>query len=348
MICNSSVVSTPASTVARTTPARALGGIMKAVRVVASLSLMLISWAASAQQYPARPIRVIIPFPIGSAADIIARAMEPALRDRLGQSLVMDNRGGAAGNIAADLCAKSAPDGYTVMMGTIGTHAINHSLYSKLAYHPQRDFTPIALVGESPNALVTHPKVQASSVKELIALAKANPGKLNYGSSGAGTTVHLSGELFNTMAGLKLIHVPFKGATEALTGLLGGQTDLMFASLSSAIPQIKAGRLKAFAVTGAKRSPAMPDLPTMSEAALPGFNAVAWFGLVGPAGMPQQAVATLHAATLASLGMPEVKERLFNSGVEVRTSSPREFADFIATEMQKWAQIVKAAGARVD
>ena len=317
-------------------------------RCFAWLLLSLVAWPAHAQPYPARPIRVLIPFPIGSAADIIARAMEPALREKLGQSVVIDNRGGAGGNIAAELCAKSTPDGYTIMMGTIGTHAINHSLYSKLTFHPQRDFTPIALVGESPNALVTHPKVQAKSVKDLIALAKANPGKLNYGSSGAGTTVHLSGELFNTMAGVKLTHIPFKGASEALTGLLGGQTDLMFASLSSAIPQIKAGRLKAFAVTGEKRSPSIPELPTMSEAALPGFNAVAWFAMVGPAGMPKPAVTTLHGATLAALEAPAVKERLFNSGVEVRTSNPQELAAFIESEMQKWAKVVKASGARVD
>jgi tripartite-type tricarboxylate transporter receptor subunit TctC len=321
---------------------------MQALRRLCGFALSCITAIASAQQYPTRPVRVLIPFPIGSAADIIVRAMEPALRDKLGQTVVVDNRGGAAGNIAAELCAKSAPDGHTVMMGTIGTHAINYSLYAKLSYHPQRDFTPIALVGESPNALVTHPKVAASSVKELIGLAKANPGKLNYGSSGAGTTVHLSGELFNTMAGVKLVHVPFKGATEALTGLLGGQTDLMFASLSSAIPQITAGRVKAFAVTGAKRSPSMPDLPTMAEAALPGFNAVAWFAMVGPAGLSKSVVTTLHGATLGALSVPEVRERLFNSGVEVRTSNPQELAAFIESEMVKWAKVVKASGARVD
>jgi tripartite-type tricarboxylate transporter receptor subunit TctC len=321
---------------------------MQSFRCFTLLLLGLVVWSAQAQPYPARPIRVLIPFPIGSAADIIARAMEPALREKLGQSLVIDNRGGAGGNIAAELCAKSTPDGYTIMMGTIGTHAINHSLYSKLNYHPQRDFTPIALVGESPNALVTHPKMQANSVKDLIALAKANPGKLNYGSSGAGTTVHLSGELFSTMSGVKIIHIPYKGATEALTGLLGGQTDFMFASLSSAIPQIKAGRLKAFAVTGEKRSPSIPELPTMSEAALPGFNAVAWFAIVGPAGVPKQVVATLNNATLAALNTQEVKDRLFNSGVEVRTSSPQELAAFIESEMQKWAKVVKTSGARVD
>src|SRR6476469_8588504 len=197
------------------------------------LYLACASCAALAQQYPSRPIRVLIPFTAGSAADIIARAMEPQLREKLGQSLVIDNRGGAGGNIAAELTAKSAPDGYTLMMGTIGTHAINYSLYSKLPYHPQRDFTPIALVGESPNILVINPYVPAQSIKELIALGKANPGKLNYGSSGSGTTVHLSAELFSVMTGIKMVHVPYKGASEALTALLSGQTDLQFASLSS-------------------------------------------------------------------------------------------------------------------
>jgi tripartite-type tricarboxylate transporter receptor subunit TctC len=192
----------------------------------------LVAFPAFAQQYPARPVRVLIPFTIGSAADIIARAMEPQMREKLGQPLVIDNRGGAGGNIAAELCAKSAPDGYTIMMATIGTHAINHSLYSKLSFHPIRDFTPVALVGESPNALVTNPRLQANSIKDLVALAKAKPGRLNYGSSGAGTTVHLSAELFSTMTGIKMVHVPFKGASEALGALLGGQTDLMFASLS--------------------------------------------------------------------------------------------------------------------
>ena len=322
-----------------------------------AILLALSSWTAGAQQsapappqvYPSRPVRVLIPFPAGSAADIIARAMEPQMRELLGQSLVVDNRGGAGGNIAADLAAKSAPDGYTIMMATIGTHAINYSLYSRLTFHPLKDFTHIALVGESPNALVTTPKTQARTVQDLIALAKAKPGQLNYGSSGSGTTVHLSGELFCVMTGIRMVHVPYKGATEALTGLLGGQTDLMFASLSSAIPLIKAGRLKAFGVTGAQRSPSMPELPTVAEAAnLAGFSAAAWFAIVGPAGMAKSNVATLNRTTLATLDTKEVKDRLFASGVEVRTSSPAELTRFIETEMVKWEKVVKASGAKVD
>lgn len=322
---------------------------MRKLRLLVSLTAALIACAASAQQYPTRPVRVLIPFTAGSAADIIVRAMEPQMREKLGQPLVIDNRGGAGGNIAAELCTKGAPDGYTLMMGTIGTHAINHSLYSRLSFHPIRDFTPIALVGESPNALVTNPKLQANSIKDLIALAKAKPGQLNYGSSGAGTTVHLSAELFSTMTGVKMVHVPFKGASEALGALLGGQTDLMFASLSSAIPLIKAGRLKAFGVTGAKRSPSIPELPTVAEAAgLPGYEAAAWFGVVGPAGVPKPVVATLNKVTLAALATQEVKDRLFNSGVEVRTSTPEEFARYIESEMKKWAKVVKDSGARAD
>ena len=310
--------------------------------------LLLFAAAAAAQQYPTRPVRMLIPFTPGSAADIIARAMEPQLREKLGQALVIDNRGGAGGNIAAELTAKATPDGYTVMMGTIGTHAINYSLYSKLSFHPVRDFTPIAMVGESPNVLVTTTRIQANTVKEFIAFAKTKPGQLNYGSSGSGTTVHLSGVMLDTMAGVKTVHVPFKGAAEALAALLGGQTDFMFASLSSAIPFVKAGKLKAFAVTGAQRSPSVPDLPTMSEAALPGFAAAAWFGVVGPAGIPQPAVATLSKATLSALETKEVKDRLFASGVEVRSGTSEEFAKLIRSEMEKWARVVKESGARAD
>jgi tripartite-type tricarboxylate transporter receptor subunit TctC len=234
------------------------------------------------------------------------------------------------------------------MMGTIGTHAINYSLYSKLPYHPVRDFTPISLVGESPNVLVTTPRVPANTVKEFIALAKSKPGQLNFSSSGAGTSVHLSGELFNTMAGVKTVHVPFKGAAESLTALLGGQVDFSFASLSSAIPLVKAGKLKAFAVTGAQRSRSVPDLSTMSEAGLPGFVAVAWYGILGPAAIPPPVVGSLSKVSLSVLEMKEVQERLFASGVEARPGRPDEFARLIQSEMVKWGKVVKESGAKAD
>ncbi len=291
---------------------------------------------------------MLIPFTAGSAADIIARAMEPAMRERLGQPLVIDNRGGAGGNIAAELAAKSPADGYTLLMGTIGTQAINYSLYSKLAYHPLNSFTPVARVGDSPNILVVNPSVPAKSVKELIALAKARPGVLNYSTSGAGTSVHLSAELFNSMAGVKTVHVPYKGASEALTALISGQTDLQFASASSAIPMIKANRLRALGVTAPKRIASFPELPTIAESGLPGFDAVAWFGIVGPAGLPAPVVATLSKAALDALAQPDVRTRLAASGVDANPGTPEEFHKLIEAEIPKWAKVVKASGAKVD
>jgi tripartite-type tricarboxylate transporter receptor subunit TctC len=305
-----------------------------------------VSVSAFAQQYPTRPIRMLIPFTAGSAADVIARALEPAMRERLGQALIMDNRGGAGGNIAADITAKSPADGYTLLMATIGTQAINVSLYNNLSYHPQRDFTPIVLVGDSPNAMVVNPSVPVKSVKDFIALAKSKPGVLNYGSSGAGTTVHLAAELFSVMTGTKMVHVPFKGAAESLTALISGETDLQFASFSSAIPLIKSGRLRALGLTAPKRSPSMPDLATIAELGLPGYEAVAWFGIVGPAKLPTNMVTIIHKAALDSLGQQDVKTRLFNSGVEIRTMGPDEFAKYTESEIQKWAKVVKASGAR--
>ena len=317
-------------------------------RSLAFAMLAGVSISAWGQQYPTRPIRVLIPFTAGSAADIIARAMEPAMRDRLGQAWVIDNRGGAGGNIAAELTAKSPADGYTLMMATIGTQAINVSLYSKLNYHPQKDFTPITLVGDSPNAMVVNPSVPAKTLKEFIALAKSKPGVLNYGSSGSGTTVHLAGELFSVMTGTKMVHVPFKGAAESLTALIGGETDLQFASLSSAIPLIKSGRLRALGVTSPQRSPSIPELPTIAELGLPGYAAVAWFGIVGPANLPANVVAAMNKAALDSLGQQDVKTRLFNAGVEVRSMGPEEFVKYTESEIQKWAKVVKASGARAD
>ncbi len=308
--------------------------------------LALVSATAAAQQYPTRPIRMLIPFTAGSAADVIARALEPAMRERLGQALIIDNRGGAGGNIAAELTAKSAPDGYTLLMATIGTQAINVSLYNNLLYHPQRDFTTITLVGDSPNAMVVNPSVPVKTMKDFIALAKSKPGVLNYGSSGAGTTVHLAAELFSVMTGTKMVHVPFKGAAESLTALISGETDLQFASFSSAIPLIKSGRLRALGLTAPKRSPSMPDLPTIAELGLPGYEAVAWFGIVGPAKLPANMVATINKAAMDSLGQQDVKTRLFNSGVEIRTMGPEEFAKYTESEIAKWAKVVKASGAR--
>ena len=308
----------------------------------------LAAGAAGAQQYPTRPIRVMIPFTAGSAADIIARAIEPAMRERLGQAMVIDNRGGAGGNIAAELTAKAPADGYTLMMATIGTQAINVSLYSKLNYHPQKDFTAITLVGDSPNAMVVHPSLPVKTMKDFIALAKSKPGVLNYGSSGAGTTVHLAGVLFSVMTGTTMVHVPFKGAAESLTALMSGETDLQFASLSSVIPLIKGDRLRALGITSPQRSRSMPELATIAESGLPGYAAVAWFGFVGPANLPATVVATINKNTLASLEQKDVRERLFNSGVDVRAMGPEEFVKYTESEIQKWAKVIKASGAKPE
>jgi tripartite-type tricarboxylate transporter receptor subunit TctC len=319
-----------------------------APRGLAALLVILAAAPAAAQPYPSRPVRVLIPFTVGSAADVIARAMEPTWRERLGQPMVMDNRPGAGGNIAAEQTARSTPDGYTILLATIGTQAINHSLYSKLAYHPLNSFTVIARIGDSPNVLVVNPRVPARSVKELVALAKARPGVLNYSTSGAGTSVHLSSELFNTMAGVKTVHVPFKGAAEALSALISGETDIQFASVSSAIPMIKAARLRALGVTSPSRIPTLPDVPTVAEAGLPGYAAVAWYGVVGPAGIPAPVVATLVKATLDTLAQAEVIRRLGNSGVDVNAAGPDEFRALIEAEIPKWAAVIKAAGVRAD
>jgi tripartite-type tricarboxylate transporter receptor subunit TctC len=321
------------------------------IKLLAGLALALglcCAEMAAAQNFPNRAVRMYIPFTVGSAADVIARAMEPALRERLGQALIIDNRAGAGGNIAAELTAKSAPDGYTLFMGTIGTQAINYSLYSKLNYHPLNSFSTIARVGDSPNVLVLHPSLPVKSVKELIALAKARPGELNYSTSGAGTSVHLSAELFNSMAGVKTVHVPFKGASEALTALISGQTQLQFASVSSAIPMIKAGRLRGLGVTSPQRIASLPDVPTIAEAGLPGYAAVAWYGIVGPAGIPAPIIATLSKAALDSLAQQDVKNRLAASGVDTNPGSPEEFRKLIEAEIPKWAAVVKASGAKAD
>ena len=310
---------------------------------------LLAAASACAQNYPTRAIRVVVPFGVGGPSDLIARFMEPVMREKLGVPWVVDNRSGAGGNIGAEIVAKSTADGHTILMATIGTQAINYSLYSRLNFHSLRDFTPIALICESPNALVVHPKLPVNSVPELIALAKAKPGQLNYGSGGSGTTLHLSAELFSSMTGIKMVHVPFKGVADALPALVGGRLDLIFASLPSAMSLIRAGKLKAFAVTGAHRSPAIPELPTVAEAAnLPGFAASAWFGLVGPANVPRAVVNALNRTSYVALEDAEASKRFFIAGFEKLSGTPEHFGKFIEAEIVKWAKVVKDSGARVD
>jgi tripartite-type tricarboxylate transporter receptor subunit TctC len=318
-------------------------------RMAAGALLAAFALLAHAQApFPSKPIRIVVPFPAGGTTDILARAVAQKLTDTLGQTVVVDNRPGAAGNIGAELVAKSPPDGYTLLMGTVGTHAINASLYAKMPYDHVKDFAPVILVAGVPNVLVVHPSVPANNVQELIAYIKANPGKVNFASSGSGTSIHLAGELFKTMAGLSMTHVPYKGSAPAVTDLIGGQVQLMFDNLPSALPQIKAGKLRALAVTSAQRASALPDVPTVAEAGLPGFDATSWFGLLAPAGTPKDVVAKLNAEVAKWLASTEAREKLAAQGAIAAGQSPEDFTRHIAAETAKWQKVVKESGAKVD
>jgi len=298
--------------------------------------------------YPSRPVRVVVPFPAGGTTDILARAAAQKLSETWGQQAIVDNRPGAGGNIGSELVAKAPPDGYTLLMGTVGTHAINSSLYPKMPYDHVKDFVPVILVAGVPNVLVVNPSLPVNSVQELIAYAKANPGKLNFASSGSGTSIHLSGELFKTMTGVQMTHIPYKGSAPALTDLIGGQVQLMFDNLPSSLAFIKAGKLRALAVTSATRSAALPDVPTIAESGVPGFEASSWFGLLAPAGTPRDIVTKVNADTAKWLASPDAKEKLAAQGAVAAGGSPEDFAKHIQAETAKWARVVKESGAKVE
>ena len=303
--------------------------------------------------WPSKPVRIVVPFAPAGTTDILARALAPELSKAFGQVFVIDNRPGAGGNLGADMVAKAGPDGYTLLMGTVGTHAINAALYPKMPFDPLRDFVPIVLVAGVPNVLVMNPaKAEAlkiNSVADLIRYARAHPGQLNMASSGNGTSIHLSGELFKSMTGTFMTHFPYRGSGPALIDLMGGTMDLMFDNLPSALPQIKAGKLKALAVTSAQRSTVLPELPTIAEAGpVKGFDASSWFGLFAPAGTPADIVNRIQQETAKSFALPAMKERLLSQGAIPGGQPPAEFAAFIAAETKKWAQVVKVSGAKVD
>jgi len=319
-----------------------------ALSLAATLAILAPHAAAAADAYPAKPVRFVVAFPPGGGTDIIARSIAQKLTERIAQQVVVDNRPGAGGNIGTDIVAKSAPDGYTMLMGSAGPLAINASLFGKMPFDPIKDLAPVTLAASTPNVLVVHPSLRAATVKELIALAKARPGEINFASSGHGTPAHLAGELFNSMAGVKMVHVPYKGAAPALADLLGGQVQLMFSTMPPALPHVKDGKLRALAVTSAKRSPAAPDLPTLDEIALPGFEANTWHGVVVPAGTPATIVARLNREIVAILHLPEVVERLSCQGAEPVGSTPEEFAAYIRSETLKWAKVVRDSGAKAE
>jgi tripartite-type tricarboxylate transporter receptor subunit TctC len=311
-------------------------------------ALLAVTVNAGAAEYPSRPIRLVVPFGPGSITDVLARTVSTRLPDALGQQVVVDNRPGAGGLIGSDLVAKAVPDGYSIMLGGASTYSINRSLYSSMPYDSATAFAPITQMSINGNVLVVSPSLPVKSVQELIAFGKTNPAKLNYASTGAGGSIHLSAEMFKAMTGINMVHVPYKASPTAHLDLIGGQVQVMFDGLPTALPQIKAGRLRALGVTAAKRSQLLPDLPTIAESGLPGYEAVNWFGFATTAGAPKSVVTRLHREIVRILQLPDVKERLLSLGAEPVGSSPGEFARHIESEAVRWGKIVKSLGLKAD
>ena len=304
--------------------------------------------ALFAQTYPAKPVRFIVPFAAGGGSDLVARTVAQKLTEVLGQPVVIDNRAGAAGTIGADLAARSPPDGHTLFLGSNGPLAINPSLYVKLPYDAARDFAPVSLVTIMPFLLVVHPSLPVKSVKELIALARAKPGQLNYGSPGNGSTTHLANELLKSMTGMQITHVPYKGVAPAATDLISGNIQMLSGDLSTLIPHVRSGRMRPLAVTSARRSALLPDMPTIAEAGVRGYEAVGWFGVLVPSGTPQGVIERLNAAMLKGLGTADARERLSAFGGEVAVGSPEQFAAHIRREAAKWSKVIRAVGLKAE
>ena len=311
----------------------------------ASLGAALMPAALAAEAFPNKPITLVVPFVAGGTTDILARIVGQSLGEELGQPVIIDNRAGAGGNIGGQFAARAPADGYTLFMGTVGTHAINEWLYKKMPFSPNKDFAPLTRVANVPNLLVANPAQPFKNVKELIIYAQAHHGQVNFGSSGSGSSIHLSGELFKMMAKVDMIHIPYKGSAPAVTDLLGNQIAIMFDNMPSAIQHVRSGKLRPLAVTTAKRSPELPDVPTVAEAGVPGYEATSWFGLFTPTKTPADVQAKLHAAIIKVLQKPDVIKKIGDQGGEVVTESQAEFAKFIAAENNKWKQVVKTSGA---
>jgi tripartite-type tricarboxylate transporter receptor subunit TctC len=329
--------------------------LLAAASATAALPIVLPHAAWGQTPWPTRPVRIVVPFPAAGTTDILARALAPELQRVFGQPFVVDNKPGAGGNTGSAEVARAPADGHTLLMGTVGTHAINASLYAKMPYDPVKDFAPVTLVASVPNVLVVNPasaqKYGIASVADLVRVARANPGRLNMASSGNGTSIHLSGELFKAMTGTFMVHFPYRGSGPALMDLLAGNMDLMFDNLPSSMPHIKAGKLLALAVTSAQRSPALPDVPTVAEAggdALKDYEASSWFGLFAPAGTPADVIVRVQQETAKALALPAVNERLVAQGAVPVGNTPAAFAAFVDAETKKWARVVKTSGAKVD
>lgn len=313
-----------------------------------ALACALAAVAASAQQYPTKPVRWIVPFPPGGGTDVISRAIAQKLTEAWGQQVIADNRPGSGGTIGLAAATKSPADGYTVVLGQLANVAIAPALYTKLPYDPVKELQPVTLVLSAPLILVAHPSLPAKNTRELLALARAKPDAITFGSPGNGTTGHLAGEMIKTATGVKMTHVPYKGASPAITGLLGGEIAIYVSSIPPALPPMKAGRLKALGVTSAKRTATLPDVPTIAESGLPGYEVTNWYGVMVPAGVPKDILARLHTEIVRILQLPDVRQRFVGEGGDVAPNTPEQFAAFIRSEIAKWGKAVKDSGARVD
>jgi len=316
--------------------------------MLAGIALAIASASAFAQSWPMRPIRLIVPFTPGGGVDLTGRVLAPKLSEALGQTVIVENRGGAGGLIGVDLGAKASPDGYTVVIGTIGNIAIAPHLQSKMPYDPQKDLVPISQLANALNVMVINPSVKATTVKEFIALAKKEGSNISYGSSGSGATDHLAGEVFNTLAGLKMTHIPYKGGAPAMIDLVGGQVQVIFATVSTAISSIQGGKVRALGMTGNQRYESLPDVPTIAEAGLAGFDVNGWYGLYAPAGTPKDIITRLNAEVVKILAMPDVKARLLDAGIIATSSSPEAFAAYAQAETIRWAKVVKDANIKTE
>lgn len=317
------------------------------IKALTIILLLAIAPALAQQPYPSRPVRIISPFAPGGGNDALCRIVAPRLSENLKQQVIVENRAGANGIVGTEVAARSAPDGYTIVLIPSG-HAVNASLHKKLPFDSIRDFTPITLVGSSPLVLAVHPSLPVKNVKELIALAKARPGQLTYVSAGIGASGHLGGALFETLTNTKMTHIPYKGMALAIVDLMSGQVTMTFGTSLSVVPHVRAGRLRALATTGTQRSPALPDLPTVAEAGVPGYEASLWYGFAGPARLPPEILNRLHSAIVAVLRLPDVRERLASQGVDPQHNAPEEFAKLLVADVERWAKVVQRAGVQAE